>query len=173
MRRILVVVAVLGLLAVACGEDEPALAPPGGEQNATAPVTTPAPETASPHDEDTTDAVGAVRIEVAQSGVGRILADADGRTLYVFLNDEDNVSNCSGGCRDTWPPLAGEDVEAGEGVDRALLGTTTSTPDGQPQVTYRARPLYYFSRDGQPGDTNGQGVGGVWFVVSPDGEPIR
>lgn len=170
MRRILVAVAVLGLLAVACAEDEPTLAPPEDEQDATTPPATPAPEAASPQDEDTT---GAIRIQVAQSALGPILADADGRTLYVFLNDEDNVSNCSGGCRDTWPPLDGEDVEAGEGVDRALLGTTTSTPDGQPQVTYKSQPLYYFSRDSQPGDTNGQGVGGVWFVVSPDGEPIR
>jgi predicted lipoprotein with Yx(FWY)xxD motif len=61
---------------------------------------------------------------------------------------------------------------AGEGVDATLLGTITRD-DGSTQVTYNGWPLYYFHEDAAPGDTNGQGVGGVWFLVSPEGEAIE
>ena len=61
---------------------------------------------------------------------------------------------------------------AGEGVDATLLGTITRD-DGSTQVTYNGWPLYYFQDDAAPGDTNGQGLDGVWFLVSPEGEAIE
>lgn len=106
--------------------------------------------------------------------LGAILVDGDGFTLYLFTQDESNVSNCTGGCAQTWPPLQPSLVQlelAGEGVTRDLVGTITRE-GGIRQVTYNGRPLYNFSGDRSPGDTNGQNVGGVWFVVSPQGEAI-
>jgi predicted lipoprotein with Yx(FWY)xxD motif len=114
-----------------------------------------------------------VGIEVAtHPNFGEILVDREGMTLYMFTVDEPNQSNCDEGCLQAWPPLLAEgDVEAGDGVDPTLIGTGTML-DGRSIVTYNEMPLYYWAGDTQPGDTNGQGVNDVWFVVSPQGEMI-
>src|SRR5688500_12066446 len=110
---------------------------------------------------------GAATVNVAEVGTfGQALVDAEGRSLYLFTNDTQNsgTSSCTGDCLVEWPPLFtdGEPV-AGEGVDAAMLGTIT-LPDGTSQVTYNGWPLYYFHEDTAAGDTNGQGLGGVWFL---------
>ena len=103
--------------------------------------------------------------------LGAMLVEASGRTLYLFTNDERNVSNCSGGCAGAWPPLVTvDDPAAGDGVDGGLLSTLTRE-DGSAQVTYNGRPVYYYAGDEKPGDTNGHEVGGVWFAVSTVVEP--
>jgi predicted lipoprotein with Yx(FWY)xxD motif len=90
----------------------------------------------------------------------------------VFTIDGPNQSNCDSGCLQAWPPfLATGDVVAGEGVDSSLLGTT-ELADGSRIVTYNQMPLYYWAGDTRPGDTNGQNVNNVWFVVSPQGKPV-
>ena len=63
-------------------------------------------------------------------------------------------------------------AEAGDGVDAALLGTTTRK-DGTMQVTYNGWPLYYYVKDPKPGDVTGQDVGEVWYVLSAKGETDR
>jgi predicted lipoprotein with Yx(FWY)xxD motif len=105
--------------------------------------------------------------------LGSFLVDDKGMTLYLFTKDTPNTTNCYDKCATAWPPLftAGSPV-AGEGVDAALLGTTTRT-DGAIQVTYNGWPLYYYEKDKAPGDVVGQNVGDVWFVVSPAGEMIN
>ena len=71
-----------------------------------------------------------------------------------------------------WPPLlAVEYPVVGEGVDASLLGTAALT-DGSLIVTCNHMPLYFWKDDMQPGDTKGQGVNDVWFVVSPEGDPL-
>jgi predicted lipoprotein with Yx(FWY)xxD motif len=112
-------------------------------------------------------------VAVEDSDLGQIVVDAQGRTLYVFLADEGSESTCYEGCEPNWPPLTvdGEPV-AGEGVDGSLLGTSERN-DGSTQVTLNDRPLYHFAADETPDDMNGQGVGDVWYVVSPEGEPIQ
>jgi len=62
--------------------------------------------------------------------------------------------------------------QAGDGVKASLLGTTTRK-DGKLQVTYNGWPLYYWIKDVKAGDTSGQDVGGVWFLVSPEGETVK
>ncbi|MEX2375888.1 MAG: hypothetical protein WD942_09955 [Dehalococcoidia bacterium] len=97
------------------------------------------------------------------------LVDGEGMTLYLFTNDEADVSNCSGDCLVNWPPLLveeGMEPTAGEGVT-GELGVIERT-DGGRQVTYNGMPLYYWQGDQAPGDTTGHEVGDVWFVVSPD-----
>jgi predicted lipoprotein with Yx(FWY)xxD motif len=119
---------------------------------------------------------GAATVNVAEVGTfGEALVDGEGRSLYLFTNDTQNsgTSSCEGECLVNWPPLLTDgDPVAGEGVDEAMLGTIT-LPDGTTQVTYNGWPLYYYIDDTAAGDTNGQGVGGVWFLVTPAGEMIE
>ena len=116
---------------------------------------------------------GAATVQLGESDeLGQFLVDAEGMTLYLFLNDSDNISTCYDDCAENWPPLLTEgDATAGEGVDASLLGTTERT-DGTVQVTYGGWPLYYYAADAQPGDVNGQGVQDRWWVVSPEGERV-
>lgn len=116
---------------------------------------------------------GEATIAVADSDLGPIVVDAGGRTLYAFLPDDRGASTCYDDCAANWPALTVEgDPVAGEGVDADLLGTT-EREDGTVQVTYNGWPLYRYAGDGAAGDLNGQGVGDVWYVVSPDGTPIQ
>jgi predicted lipoprotein with Yx(FWY)xxD motif len=119
---------------------------------------------------------GAATVNVADVGTfGQALVDGEGRSLYLFTNDTQNsgTSSCTGDCLVNWPPLFTDgDPVAGEGVDAAMLGTIT-LPDGTTQVTYNGWPLYYYIDDAAAGDATGQGVGGVWFLVSPTGEMIE
>ncbi len=98
---------------------------------------------------------------------GNILVDDRGMTLYRYAADPSNVSTCYDACAQAWPPLLVDAVPATP--DSALaadLGVIART-DGTQQLAYRGAPLYYFVDDAQPGDTTGQGSGGVWFVVNP------
>jgi predicted lipoprotein with Yx(FWY)xxD motif len=114
-------------------------------------------------------------VSVANSGVGKILVDSQGRTLYLFAKDSGTKSTCSGGCATAWPPLrASGKPTAGGGAKASLLGTTARS-DGKPQVTYDGHPLYGYQGDSKPGDTNGQGINGFgapWYVLSPSGNEI-
>jgi predicted lipoprotein with Yx(FWY)xxD motif len=111
-------------------------------------------------------------VTTATGEAGLFLTDADGMTLYLFTNDSHGVSTCSGDCLIAWPALLTDaGPVAGAGVDAALLGTT-ARDDGSTQVTYAGWPLYRFAGDVAPGDTTGQGVNEVWFVLSPTGQRI-
>jgi predicted lipoprotein with Yx(FWY)xxD motif len=104
---------------------------------------------------------------------GQFLADENGMSLYMFTKDTENVSNCYDQCEVAWPPLLTlTGPEVGDGVDSAMLGETTRK-DGTKQVTYNGMPLYYWEKDLKPGDTTGQNVGTVWFLVAPDGKVIE
>ncbi len=153
--------ALAGVLAVglaACGSDEP-----GGGQGGAGDGEAPRYGYGAPP--------AAATIETGDTDLGAIVTDADGLTLYMFGADKDGKSTCYDDCAATWPALVVEgEPEAGDGLD-AQLGTTERT-DGTSQVTYAGQPLYYFASDAAPGDTNGQGISDIWFVVSPEGKPI-
>jgi len=109
---------------------------------------------------------------VDNPSLGKILVGANGMTLYMFTKDGPNQSNCNAACLAKWPPLLSQgSPKAGAGVDAAMLGTA-SLADGSKIVTYNKMPLYYFAADKAAGDTSGQNVGSVWFVVSPDGKAV-
>ena len=99
--------------------------------------------------------------------LGPFLTDPEGKTLYLFTKDTTpGESTCYEQCAQNWPPFtAAEPLTLPGNVEGEL--TTISRTDGTTQVAYNGIPLYYFARDEQPGDTNGQGVGDVWFVVAP------
>jgi len=102
--------------------------------------------------------------------LGNILVDGKGMTLYLFKKDTAGVSNCSAGCLAAWPPFVTQGHPTlGMGVDASHVGTATLA-DGRKIVTYEGMPLYYYVQDTKPGDTTGQGVGGVWYVVPPSGK---
>ena len=109
---------------------------------------------------------------VSNPQLGQILTDGQGRTVYAFTQDEKNESYCTGNCTSNWPPLKASAPTAGDGARSGLLGTLTRD-DGSMQVSYNGMPLYYFSKDSGAGETNGQGVGGNWFVVSATGDMVK
>jgi predicted lipoprotein with Yx(FWY)xxD motif len=116
---------------------------------------------------------GPANVMVGKSdALGSFLVDDKGMTLYLFTKDSPNTSNCYDKCATSWPPLltTGNPM-AGDGADASKFGTTTRK-DGTTQVTYAGWPLYYYAKDTKAGDTTGQGVGSVWYVISPAGEQI-
>lgn len=101
---------------------------------------------------------------------GEYLADPQERALYYFKKDEAGKSNCSGDCLANWPAFTQEDFAVPEGFDKKDFDTITREDNGEKQVTYKGFPLYYFAKDQQEGDVNGQGVKDVWFVVNSETE---
>ena len=109
----------------------------------------------------------ALPISTGQTSLGTFFTGADGHTLYVFKKDESNVSNCQAECQTVWPALLLSDGQS-VAADASIQGTfgMINTPAGT-QVTYNGAPLYYYAGDKLPGDTNGEGIGGVWTVAKP------
>jgi len=97
-----------------------------------------------------------------------ILTNVQGLTLYYRTSDKPPSTVCSGGCAGAWPPL----LFTGSGTPASstqLPGKLTVVVDANGnQVEYNGHPLYTFASDTAPGQTNGEGVGGVWFVATPD-----
>ena len=147
------VLASLASFAAACGSSG------SGSASASPPATT--AKTAS-----------SATVTVANSNLGNVLVDAQGRTLYQFGADMGTSSACSGACATNWPPLvASGAATVGNGAKASLLGASTRS-DGTQQVTYNGHPLYRFAGDKKAGDTNGQGVnafGGVWHALTATG----
>lgn len=135
----------------------------------TIPETTAAPETTAGASTTAATSTGAEMV-LASTDLGDIVTDPEGRTLYIFMPDAQGDPTCYDACAGSWPALTA-DVTAGTGLDGSLLGTATRTDSGD-QVTYNGWPLYFFSGDSAAGDTNGQGVGDIWWVIGADGEPI-
>jgi predicted lipoprotein with Yx(FWY)xxD motif len=103
--------------------------------------------------------------------MGEVVQDGDGRTLYRFDKDASDPakSNCEGQCAVTWPPVLSNATPQLQGVDPALV-STVKRADGSEQVTLAGWPLYTYAKDEAPGQWKGQGVGGTWFVVQPNGK---
>jgi predicted lipoprotein with Yx(FWY)xxD motif len=123
----------------------------------------------------TAGAAGA-KVAVANTGLGRVLVDGHGRTLYLFAKDRSGKSACAGQCAGYWPPLitSGKPVATG-GAKASLLGTTRR-PDGRLQVTYNHHPLYTFVKDTRKGQTNGEELdvfGAEWYAVSAAGARVE
>ena len=152
-------------VALACSNSEP---PPTPAAAATEPISVSSGSTTVSIESKSTVTVA------NHPQLGTILVDGDRSTLYLFMRDKGNTSNCTGGCAQTWPPLLASQVHlelAGEGVKADLLATIPRS-DGSSQVTYNGHPLYNFSGDQEPGHARGESAGGVWFVVSPTGDAI-
>ncbi len=110
-------------------------------------------------------------LKMADSSLGSILVDGNGKTLYLFTKDSPNTSACAGQCLVAWPPLIGKPT-VGSGVDDSKLGSFTRA-DGSVQATYNGWPLYYWKGDAKAGDVAGQNVQSVWFVIDHDGNAVK
>jgi predicted lipoprotein with Yx(FWY)xxD motif len=132
----------------------------------------PADDDAAAAEADDETASQDATVGVADTDLGEVLVDGEGRALYLFDPDEQGASTCYDDCAASWPPLLDDDPVAGDGADEALL-STTEREDGQAQVTYDGWPLYHWIGDEQPGDVEGQGVQDVWWVIAPDGQALR
>ena len=105
--------------------------------------------------------------------LGDVLVGPDGMTLYMFDQDTrgEGASSCYDSCAQTWPPLIVTGSPTKGGAVTAAV-TTFERENGERQVTAGGWPLYYYAPDENPGEAKGQGVGGVWWVLAPDGTPV-
>lgn len=97
---------------------------------------------------------------------GKILVAPSGMTLYYFTVDKHDKSACFGQCAHLWPPLMLPAKMKAPSKPKGLPGTLGAIKRGKGrQLTYDGRPLYTYIKDKKSGQTTGQGVGNVWFVV--------
>ncbi len=110
------------------------------------------------------------------SGLGTVLVDSEGLTVYEFAKDRGTTSSCYGACAKGWPPVTTKNAPtAGEGAMSSQLGTT-KRKDGNMQVTYAGHPLYTFVEDQSPGEATGNGslaFGGKWSVIDEAGSAVE
>lgn len=131
----------------------------GGSRGGSEPTETPKDATVKVHDND---------------DFGEILVGPNGMTLYRFNQDTkgSGQSTCTDGCADAWPPLTVDGSPSAGGDVTADL-TTFEREDGSRQVAANGWPLYYFQADEAVGEAKGQGVNDVWWVLGPDGSPVK
>ncbi|MDT7581385.1 MAG: hypothetical protein QOK35_2649 [Pseudonocardiales bacterium] len=120
-----------------------------------------------------TPQIGTILSANSTQQLGTVVVDGQGYTLYRFDKDSTKppTSNCAGECAQKWPPVLatpGTPLTV-EGVAQENVGTI-NRPDGSIQLTLAGWPVYRYSGDPQPGATAGQGVGGTWAAVTPDGD---
>ncbi|MDR6550195.1 hypothetical protein [Paenibacillus qinlingensis] len=108
---------------------------------------------------------GGIRIGT-KAELGNYFTDANGKALYYYDLDTKGISNCAGKCIEKWPIFYAPSITAPPGVKQADFGTLVRS-DGKLQTTYKGYPLYYWVSDKLMGDTTGQDVGHVWYVVDP------
>lgn len=161
MRTKIVTCMLAGALVVAgaaCGDDD-------SSDQTTADQSDQSPDTTSGGEGSSAEAL----VKTSDSDLGQILTTADGMTVYGFTTDTNGESSCVDGCADAWPPVAvdGEQLPAGMDAD---VFSVIERPDGSYQLKAGDWPLYTFMGDTAAGQTNGQGTGGTWFVVKPDGQ---
>jgi predicted lipoprotein with Yx(FWY)xxD motif len=153
-------VLVVGAVAVlaACGSNSPSSSPPSSPSSPAAPASNPS----------SSSAAGMVTIKTASTGIGTVLVNAQGHTLYWFALDTPTKSNCTGTCATYWSPVIG--TASASGMPHGF-GTITRS-NGQKQVTYDGHPLYTYVGDTSAGMTSGNAKnlsGGYWWAMTPTG----
>ena len=168
ISRLGTVLAGAALLLAACGNAGGATTAP------TTAATQPAATSMATEGAGASQAAAAYEVDVAQdAALGEYLTGEDGKSLYMFKPDTTTASSCTGDCAATWPPFtldAGETVKGGAGVTGTFA--TITRPDGSMQVTYAGHPLYYYSGDQAAGDTTGQGLYNMWYLLKADGTAV-
>jgi predicted lipoprotein with Yx(FWY)xxD motif len=114
------------------------------------------------------------------SGVGTVLVNGQGQTLYMLTSEKGGKITCTqaNGCTQAWPETlltsGATTAKAGSGVQSSLLGKVKDA-SGNLEVTYNHWPLYTFAGDSGPGAAKGQGLrsfGGTWYVLNGSGNPV-
>ena len=152
--------AVLGFVAAGCGGSSASSAPQGGVAGARHVMSSVAVKTR------------------AIKGLGTVLVNTKGRTLYVFMKDAHRHVTCTGSCASFWPPLkwkSSSKPKAG-GAAKSSLVAWDKNPGGGKVVTYNHWPLYTYSGDSGAGQANGWNQnlnGGKWYVISAAGKVVK
>lgn len=173
MKTRVPVIAVVAFAMLGLAGCSPTSAPPAAEETSEEEPAEEEPAEEEPAEEE--PAEGDAIVSIASTDLGDVVVDAEGMTLYMFDNDTQggDTSACTGQCLEQWPPLfADSETPTGSADITGELGTIES-PEGELHVTLNGWPLYYWVNDKAAGDTTGQAVGGVWWVLDPAGEPIR
>src|SRR5436309_196299 len=97
-----------------------------------------------------------------------ILTNAQGKTLYYFTPDTATTSACTGSCAQNWPPLLSTGSSTPTSATTLPGKLSAQTTANGNQVEYNGHLLYTFAADSAPGQTNGEGVLGKWFVATSD-----
>lgn len=100
-------------------------------------------------------------VKTVETDLGKVVATQDGLSLYIFTKDSKNKSNCYNNCAVNWPPFLAS-ADAKPWGQYSII----NRKDGDKQWAFDGQPLYTWVGDQKEGDTNGQGVGGVWFVLA-------
>ena len=105
-------------------------------------------------------------LTIKDTKIGNVLASAKGQTIYWYSKDmKGGPSTCTGSCLSAWPMVTGTPAAA-MGVKFAGMLGSVKDATGVVQATYNGYPLYTYSGDMASGDTSGNGVGGVWHIIS-------
>jgi predicted lipoprotein with Yx(FWY)xxD motif len=153
--------AALGLIAAGCGGSS---------------MSSSAPKSGVAGAQHTTSSVAVKTRKI--KGLGTVLVNTKGLTLYVFMKDKRSRVTCTGSCAQFWPPLKWKSSgrpKAGGSAERKLLSSDPD-PAGGKVVTYSRWPLYTYAGDSAAGQANGQGVdqsGGKWYVISAGGKVVK
>jgi predicted lipoprotein with Yx(FWY)xxD motif len=101
------------------------------------------------------------------------VATSDGFTVYEYTKDSNKPpkATCTDACATAWPPVLAGDTPWLKGVSADKVGSV-DRPDGTKQLTLNGWPLYRYAKDTKPGDTTGNGVGGTWKALGPEGKPV-
>jgi len=167
-----VLIVPLALLAAACGSSS---------SSSTASSTSTPAAAATSSTASTTTAATSASVALATKtvpGVGSVLVNGAGRTLYVFAPDNAKKVTCTSACASVWPPLsigAGQKPAVSGGVNASLVSSDPN-PSGGSVVTYGGWPLYLYVADPNPGTDHGQAVnqfGGLWYVIAPSGKLVK
>jgi len=117
----------------------------------------------------------ATTISLRKTGLGSVLVNAKGHTIYLFAKDKHGKSACTGSCSKFWPPVLSQGKPSvGAGLKASLVGTTKRS-NGTRQVTYNRHPLYTYALDKRAGQTKGEGnslFGAKWWAVSAKGTAV-
>jgi predicted lipoprotein with Yx(FWY)xxD motif len=102
-----------------------------------------------------------------------LVATSDGFTVYEYTKDTSKPpkATCTDACATAWPPVLAGDTPWLKGVSADKVGSV-DRPDGTKQLTLNGWPLYRYAKDTKPGDTTGNGVGGTWKALNPEGKPV-
>lgn len=157
----------LAALLSGCGGGATTTTPTSAAPATSAPAESSAPATSAPA------SMAAAVLSVGQSKAGQIVVADQGLSVYYFTKNTKDSGNsvCTGACLTSWPPVTSTTATPTVNGVTGKVGTIP-TADGKMQVTINGMPIYYYSKDQAAGDINGQGVGGVWYLVSPSGEMI-
>lgn len=178
LQRLMAAIVAVGMVAVTSGCGSSSSSSTNSNPAAAAPTTSAtSPQSSSPGASSSAPA-GAARISTGTvPGLGSVLVNAQGRTLYIFAPDKHSKVTCVSACAAVWPPAllaSGQKPLAAGHVKQSLLGSDPD-PAGGRVITYAGWPLYTYVTDAAPGQAAGQALnlnGGLWYAISPTGRMI-